>query len=135
MSARRANPRAPDGGRPAPHAASALHPRLRWLALVALAALVFACNSLLGLTDFQVTPDATDASDDVVAADGAVTCTDGGAADVNLAEVCYPCTPVVTEQFLNACTGAQCVPFDRARVTRLLPDGALPPLPPDPDAG
>jgi hypothetical protein len=50
---------------------------------------------------------------------------------------CYACTPATTPQFLNACTGATCVPFDDVgRLTHLLPDGSLPPLPaPVTDAG
>lgn len=36
----------------------------------------------------------------------------------------------------GACTDAACTPFDnRTRVTKLLSDGGLPPLPPPPDAG
>jgi hypothetical protein len=50
--------------------------------------------------------------------------------DVDLATQCYPCAPTGAIQFLNACTSATCVPFDDGtRVTGLLPDGALPPLP------
>lgn len=48
---------------------------------------------------------------------------------VNLATQCYPCAPATQPQFLNACTSAACVPFDDTRVTLLLPDGGLPPLP------
>jgi hypothetical protein len=49
--------------------------------------------------------------------------------DVDLGSQCYPCAPTGGTQFLNACTSAMCVPFDDTRVTGLLPDGALPPLP------
>jgi hypothetical protein len=42
---------------------------------------------------------------------------------------CYACAPKTTQEFLNACTTAQCEPFDRKRLTHLLPDGGLPPLP------
>jgi hypothetical protein len=71
-------------------------------------------------------PDA-DASEDV--SEDMTSC------DVDLASQCYPCTPTLNAQFLNACTSATCVPFDdTTRVTHLLPDGALPPLPSS-DAG
>jgi hypothetical protein len=101
--------------------------RSRWVGLVAFAtvALAFlACNGLLGLGDFAVSD-----------ADDGGTCADGQTSDADLAVVCYPCNPLTPAQLLNACTGAQCLPFDRARLTKLLPDGGLPPLPPDPDGG
>jgi hypothetical protein len=47
---------------------------------------------------------------------------------------CYACLPATTPEFLNACTNSSCVPFDDSRVTGLLPDGGLPPVPPI-DAG
>jgi hypothetical protein len=108
--------------------------RWRWVGLVALATIVLACNSILGLSDFNVTPDSGDASDETGTGDSG-TCKDGDTSDADLATVCYPCNPLTTEQLLNACTGAQCLPFDRARLTSLLPDGGLPSLPPDPDGG
>ncbi len=109
----------------------------RWVGLVALAtiALAFlACNGLLGLGDFAVS-DVDDASDDRTANGGDGSCADGETSDADLAVVCYPCNPLTPAQLLNACTGAQCLPFDRTRLTKLLPDGGLPPLPPDPDGG
>ena len=108
---------------------------VRWLGFPLVAGVVLACNSLLGLTDFDVLPDGPDAGEETSTSDGAPTCVDGESADADLRAVCYPCVPLVTEQFLNACTGAQCVPFDRGRLTRLLADGGLPSLPPDPDGG
>ena len=54
---------------------------------------------------------------------------DASTCDVDLATQCYSCVPTVTVEFLNACTSAACVPFDDTRVTRLLADGGLPPLP------
>jgi len=43
---------------------------------------------------------------------------------------CYSCEPTDEGQLLNACNELGCVPFDnRARITRLNPDGSLPPLP------
>lgn len=43
---------------------------------------------------------------------------------------CFGCTPKVTSDFQNACSDATCTPFDDAkRLTRLTPDGGLPPLP------
>jgi hypothetical protein len=43
---------------------------------------------------------------------------------------CYGCTPTTSPQFANACTTSGCVPFDDTRLTNLLLDGALPPVPP-----
>jgi hypothetical protein len=44
---------------------------------------------------------------------------------------CFSCTPSSTPQFENACTNATCAPFDnKTRLTKLNPDGSLPPLPP-----
>ena len=97
--------------------------------------ILLACNAILGLTSFEVIPDGVDAADEQAMTEAGATCEGGQTADVDLKVVCYPCTPLVTEQLLNACTGAQCIPFDRARLTRLLPNGDLPPLPPDPDGG
>ncbi len=54
---------------------------------------------------------------------------DAASCSVDLATRCYPCAPATQPQFLNACTSAACVPFDDTRVTLLLPDGGLPPLP------
>jgi hypothetical protein len=108
----------------------------RWVGLVALATIVLACNSILGLGDFAVTPDPADATDEQVATgDAGGSCPDSGISNADLSAVCYPCSPLTTEQLLNACTGAQCIPFDRARLTKLLPDGGLPELPPDLDGG
>ncbi len=109
--------------------------RFRWVGLVALATVVLACNSILGLTDFAVTPDPADATDETTIAPGDGSCAEGGTSDADLTMVCYPCEPLTTEQLLNACTGAQCVPFARTRLTNLLPDGGLPPLPPAADGG
>lgn len=43
--------------------------------------------------------------------------------------VCFSCEPERNEEFLDACTDAQCVPFDNGKLTKLLPDGKVPPLP------
>jgi hypothetical protein len=42
---------------------------------------------------------------------------------------CWSCPPATNIQFHNACTDAQCVSFDAGRLTKLEPDGGLPPLP------
>jgi hypothetical protein len=111
--------------------------RIAFLLVAACAGVGIACNSLIGLTDFEVTPDPPDATDEttVVVPEGGAGCADGGTSDVDLAKECYPCTPLLNEQLLNGCTSAQCFPFDRARLTNLLPDGKLPALPPNPDGG
>jgi hypothetical protein len=112
-----------------------------------------ACSTALGLSDysFRTNSDggaldagtstdgsAQDAADakgrDATAATEASASADAEAdvidCDVDLTLECFPCAPTRTAQFLNACTTAMCVPFDDGtRVTHLLPDGALPPLP------
>ena len=43
---------------------------------------------------------------------------------------CFGCAPRVTSDFQSACTDATCAPFDdEKRLTKLTPDGGLPPLP------
>jgi hypothetical protein len=43
---------------------------------------------------------------------------------------CYACPPQTVLDFENACTSAQCAPFDnKNRLTKLNPDGTLPSLP------
>lgn len=42
---------------------------------------------------------------------------------------CYSCPPTKDVEFHNGCTDAQCSPFDKARLTKLNPDGSLPALP------
>jgi hypothetical protein len=42
---------------------------------------------------------------------------------------CYSCTPTTNDQFLNACTTADCAPFDNSTLSMLGPSGQLPPLP------
>jgi hypothetical protein len=41
---------------------------------------------------------------------------------------CYSCKPGNTEQFLNACTGATCNPYDNSKLTKLV-DGKVPEVP------
>lgn len=123
MSARRGSPRAT---------------RLVLLLLVVAAGGVFACNALLGLSDFDVTPDPTEAGGgdtSMPIVDSGGGCADGQTSDVDLKLECYPCNPLTPQELLNACTAAQCIPFDRARLTNLLPNGELPPLPVDLDGG
>jgi hypothetical protein len=47
------------------------------------------------------------------------------------ADGCYACEPQEPAHLLNHCTTASCQPFanTRDRLPRLMPDGALPPLP------
>lgn len=61
---------------------------------------------------------------------------DSGAADVP-SDVncvgdggCYACPPSTSAEIINRCTASTCARFDnRARLTRLLADGGVPPLP------
>lgn len=43
---------------------------------------------------------------------------------------CFGCKPLTQPEFHTACTDASCQPFDnQKRLTKLTPDGGLPPLP------
>ncbi len=83
-------------------------------------ALVAGCGQILGLSDYHESK----------------TLGDGGASscDVDLATTCYPCSATTDQQLLNACTNG-CVPFDKKRITNVLADGGLPPVPQVPEAG
>jgi hypothetical protein len=87
-------------------------------------------------TDAQTPTDAQDAAAPVDIPDASASTdapsSDAGAADASCVSDggCYACPPTTPTQFLNQCTTAACAPFDnRARLTRLLADGGLPPLP------
>jgi hypothetical protein len=95
------------------------------------------CGTVLGLDGYTTrggpsdgghlgTPEQTN-TDDLADARAV----DSANCDVDLTSTCYACAPSDTLQFFNACTTATCVPFDDlTRLTALLPDGAVPPLPP-----
>jgi hypothetical protein len=125
--------------------------RARTAGIAAVAISIAGCTTAIGLSDYTFRADeadggATDASSatlpdrneapDASTGDAGVGVGLGGAdaaeaasCSVDLATQCYPCAPATQPQFLNACTSAACVPFDDTRVTLLLPDGGLPPLP------
>jgi len=125
----------------------------RRLILVALALVEAGCNQILGFGDYSIgSADAAtdghaghdssshessthDGPRDSGPRDSSV---DGGreaSCESDSANgACYSCAPKTTPDFLNACTNSGCVPFDDTRVTRLPPDGGLPPVPPI-DAG
>ncbi|HEY8074588.1 MAG TPA: hypothetical protein VIF62_10765 [Labilithrix sp.] len=99
-------------------------------------AVVAGCNAIFGIGDYKVTDDA--ALPDGAGADGPVSCESYDPASGK----CYPAPPCAATndpELLNACTGAQCVPFDdTARIPNLPKDGKLPPVtdpPPPVDAG
>jgi hypothetical protein len=54
----------------------------------------------------------------------APTCTDVDAGN------CYSCTPTTNNEFLNACNGLTCVPYDNSitNLPNLTADGGLPPI-------
>jgi hypothetical protein len=123
------------------------------LAIVAGASAIAAtaCNAILGLGDYAVGRvdagmntgadasgvDASSGDPDsaVIFAPDASTATDAQAApdapncDADPRVHCYACAPTTSAQFANACTNSTCVPFDDTRLTNLLLDGALPPVP------
>jgi hypothetical protein len=53
----------------------------------------------------------------------------GGAPNCDGPNGCYSCKPTVDVQFLNACTNAQCSPFDNVARLPLYNGGNLPPVP------
>ena len=104
-----------------------MRPLHAFLLLATTGAAIAACSSLLGLGDYHEVTTSTDGGS---ASDASGSC------DVDLGKACYPCTPTTNEQFLNACSGADCVPFDDGkRDKNLLADGGLPPAPPGGDGG
>ncbi len=102
---------------------------LRLLILgLAVGALCAGCNSILGLGNFSVSPDA---GSGITKPDSVARC-----ADSNAGGQCYACAPQTNTQYLNACTEASCVPFDDTKRVKNLPlDGNLPLVPDVPDAG
>ncbi len=53
----------------------------------------------------------------------------GGAANCDGPNGCYSCPPKTGSQFLNACTSAQCSPFNNVARLPLYNNGNLPPIP------
>jgi hypothetical protein len=109
--------------------------------VVALGFACGACTNLVGLTGYSTRGDSSSSEGGGAALGDAASGTDAqGTNEAGCdddSSVCYACTPTTAEQLLNACTNATCVPFDdTGRLTHLLPDGSLPPLPPlSADAG
>jgi len=95
-------------------------------------AAIAGCAGVLGFSDYALEDARLDANIEV-STEAAVI--DGGDAasscNVDLTVQCYPCPSANTEQFLNACTDGECIPFDKSRLAELLTaDGGLPSLPP-----
>lgn len=55
--------------------------------------------------------------------------TGGAPPNCNGPNDCYSCPPKTGNQFLNACTGSQCSPFDNVARLPLYNNGNLPPIP------
>lgn len=53
----------------------------------------------------------------------------GGGVNCDDPSGCYDCPPVTNDQHLNACTDAQCTPFDNVARLPLYNGGNLPPVP------
>jgi hypothetical protein len=110
---------------------------LLFLAVIGTAAIGFGCSAILSLGDYEVgTNDASIPSEAGDAGDA------GGDADIcanpdasatfDFTKACWPCAADETAEYLNACTGGDCVQFDQQRIqTLLLADGGLPPIPVD----
>jgi len=84
--------------------------RVSWLASVVL--VLTGCAQIIGANDYTTQTGSSSGS----------SCPSGSPG-------CFCGTPTTREEFLNACTTAQCVPFDASRVTGLKTDGSRPPLP------
>lgn len=82
--------------------------RIRWIhgALLGCALGAVGCESITGLDDFQLKSGLA----------GGEACTDPSGFDGN---GCYSCAPKVLSELLNACTTAECTPFDN---TARIPD-------------
>ncbi|AKU94277.1 hypothetical protein AKJ09_00941 [Labilithrix luteola] len=108
------------------------HATRRIVLVVSGALLAFGCNLVVGSYDFRDDPLTSSEPDGSGGQDASGRDAQPDVIDCNvdLSNQCYPCEPSTNEQLLNACTDGTCIPFDRSRITaRLLPDGALPPIP------
>ena len=92
--------------------------------------------SLAGCSLGNISPDACTKDSECAALFGAASRCDNGycsgdpSCDQSVdGHACFSCPPTAHSEFLNACTDASCVPFDTKRLTKLGPDGKLPPLP------
>ena len=93
------------------------------------------CATLFGVGSECVNGYCTDpvqCTDDADCAEGSCRggfCAVGSCEGAVSGRPCFACAPETRVEFLNACTNATCVPFDKARVTKLPPGGSLPPVP------
>ena len=100
--------------------------RLAALALVVGGAALGACSVVVGGDDVQCTADA-----DCTRFAAGSRCVEGvcSAQGCDGPDGCFACVPTTPTELHNACTESRCVGFDPARLTRMNPDGTLPPLP------
>ncbi len=71
-----------------------------------------------------------DVAGGVCVARGTTSTGPGGGADCAGPDGCYACAPEKQEEFLNACTDVDCVPYDNTPLEGLLnPDGTVPAVP------
>ena len=122
--------------------------RVRLMPAMFVGAVLSACTTVLGLGDYTIrsggadaaseaNPEAAAATVDVAVEAGVPDASyDAIGCDADPTRPCYPCAPSTPAQLVNACTSVECVSFDdTTRLTHLLPDGGLPPLPPVRDGG
>jgi hypothetical protein len=102
--------------------------RILGVAFVAAASL--ACNSVLGLEEYEVRPIAADSGGSETSIDSSPTEDACWRADgFGNGQPCFACDASTSKELMNACTSNGCVHFDdRTRITGF--DGAVPP-PPD----
>ncbi len=104
----------------------------RLIALCVVFALAAGCNLLLDTNGYHVNELNGDGGTGGGSGGGAGSCRDsagfGGLG-------CWACEPTTREEYLNQCSSSACTPFERARLTSLLADGGVPPLPAPADAG
>jgi hypothetical protein len=88
--------------------------------------------NLVCVDHFCVLPDGADGGPS--AGDAGGSC-DGASFDPHVTS-CFACPASTNLEFLNACSGSMCEPFDDSkRLTKVYADGGFPPVPDPPDSG
>lgn len=109
------------------------HAALRRLAAVAGLVTLAGCSLVIESRDRQCESDADCAGNEGAVCDlaGGVCVPDStGTAGCVGPDGCFSCEPETPVEILNACTDAECVPYDNTQLQGLLEeDGSLPPVP------
>ncbi len=100
--------------------------------LVVAAAPLLGCSLAIESRDRQCERDADCSGFGAAVCDvaGGVCIQSAGTAGCVGPDGCFACPPTKTEEFLNACTDAECIPYDNTQLQGLLQeDGSVPPVP------